>query len=256
MKKNRRLIMILALSICSVFCAEGCGRNIEIDSGALGLPYWDGEDAKYVSVSVNCSAYGRWNEDWQDMFAPQFFLDESKSMEVIGDSDYHTYTLKVPADTGDLYVLPPKIELIQKMEEQLIPLNQDYPIQTEYFNVISAYIPELTDWNPVLDPNYSTDSIVISVYLTSGTEQYPEFLSLRYDGKSYPFQGSQWESDDNRSIRYLCHQCEMPDLYTAAMAIKYGTLRYSKLRSFITAVDATYECDDKTVTIHELEAPE
>ena len=176
--------------------------------------------------------------------------------KVIGDSDYHTYTLKVPADTGDLYVLPPKIELIQKMEEQLIPLNQDYPIQTEYFNVVSAYIPELTDWNPVPDPNYSTDSIVISVYLTSETEQYPEFLSLRYDGKSYPFQGSQWESDDNRSIRYLCHQCEMPDLYTAAMAIKYGTLRYSKLRSFITAVDATYECDDKTVTIHELKAPE
>ncbi len=223
---------------------------MEIDPEALKPPYWDGEDAKYVSVSVDCSAYGRWNKDWQDMLVPRFFLEEDEIMAVIEDGSYHQYNLKVPEDTRDLYVIPPKIRLLQNLEEQLISLDQDYPIQTEYFNVVSAYVPELINWNPMPDPNFSPESVILRVYMTSGTEQYPYFLSLIYDGKTYPFRGTSWEGDGNSVIRYICYHCEMPDLYTAAMGMKYGSLRYSKLQTFVLADEAVYTCNDETINVH------
>ncbi len=236
---------VLLLVIGCVFLAAGCGRASFVEPETIvPIPEWNGEDGKEISVTVNCSAYGRWREAWDDWYPPTFYIEPGEQTAFMLDGNYHTHNMRVPLETKELYVSPPRIALISELEEQLIPLNQEFPIQTEYFSVINADIPKLTEWNS------EEKDIKVVVFLKSDNDQYPDFLSLRYDKKSYAFHGTSWEGDETGKPQYMSYICEMPDLYTAAMALKYGNLRYSKLLSIISAEDAVYECSDESVEIH------
>lgn len=239
-------IAILLLGFL-VLMLSGCARYMPVDSGTL--PYWDGEDATYINVTENLSAYGIRGKDYSNISysVTRFFLDLDEKTEVVGNGNYNTWKLKVPIGTTDIYVHPLHITTLSEIEEQQILLDQEFPIQTDYFSVISISIPNLTD-NNIYD-----ERIRLAINLVSEVNQYPENLTLLYDEKSYSFSSFSAEVDDDGYVAYLHLKCEMPDLYTASMAMKYGTLKYSKLQTIVPGDKAVYTCDDESITLHIIE---
>lgn len=86
----------------------------------------------------------------------------------------------------------------------------------------------------VIGWNHDRDNIEIAVFLISENKQYLDYLYLRYDGKNYPLSGRGWASNDSDQTEYICYTFVMPDLYTAAMVLKYGFLHYTRLQKIIT----------------------
>ena len=246
MKRKTVFLNTLVLLMGSIlFLLSACARHVPIGPNEEPLPYWTGEDGIYIDVRENLSAYGIRGKDYSNMIyrAPQFFVDSERKTEVVGNMGNNTWKLWVPAGTKDIYVLPPQIALITKMEEQQIPLDQVFPIQTDYFSVVGISIPKLAGKYPY------EKRLLIEVCLSSESNQYPERLNLIYDGIRYRFSGiSAHESEDKWS--YIIFKCEMPDLNTAAMAMKYGSLQYSELQTIVLAEEAVYTCSDETINIH------
>ena len=246
MKRNKiflNIIVVLMGSILSLLSA--CSRYSPVDPDEGTLPYWTGEDGVYVEVTQNLSAYGKSGQDYSNMIysGPQFFVDPKKETEVVGDMGNNVWKLWVPEGTKDIYVLPPQIALITEMEEQQIPLDQTFPVQTDNFSVIGISIPKLEGKQPY------EKRLLIEVCLTSETNQYPERLNLIYDGIRYRFSGKSAHGDGDK-WDYIIFNCEMPDLYTAAMAMKYGSLQYSKLQTIVWADKAVYTCKDEKINVH------
>ncbi len=74
MKKNKGLFI---LGLCFLLIlAAGCARTTELDFEEPDSDYWDGENAKYVNVKVNYSAYGIEEQDWDNWMLedPMFFF--------------------------------------------------------------------------------------------------------------------------------------------------------------------------------------
>lgn len=234
-------ILILCLTI--IFLLTGCGKMYDSTIEESSLNYWDGEDATYIDVSLDYSAYGKWHTDWMDWYPPTFYLDEERQTEVVGEGADQTYHLKVPSDIKHLYIKPPTVAVISELGDCSIALNQEFPIKTEYFDIVAANIPQL------VDQNHDQDSIKIAIYLVSKTNQYPKSISLRYNEKSYRFSGSEGIGDDYGNPEYICYTCEMPDLYTAAMALKHGSLYYFKLLDIVSANEVIYKCSSSTIRL-------
>jgi hypothetical protein len=243
MRHIRIYTNMLILFLTAIFLLTGCGKMHDVTKEEAALNYWDGEDATYIDVSLDYSAYGKWHTDWIDWYMPTFYLDEEQQTEVVGEGTDQTYHLKVPSDIKYLYVKPPTIAVISELEDQSIALNQEFPIKTEYFDIVAANIPQL------VNQNHDQDSIKIAVYLISETNQYPKSISLRYNGKSYRFSGTEKMMDDYGNPEYICYTCEMPDLYTAAMALKYGSLYYFKLLNIVSADKVIYKCTNSTIRL-------
>ncbi len=234
---------MLILFLIVIFLLAGCGEMYDSTMKESTINYWDGEDAIYIDVSLDYSAYGKWHRDWIDWYTPTFYLDEEQQIAIVGEGSDQTYHLKVPADTRNLYVKPPIVAVISELEDQSIALNQEFPIKTAYFDIIAANIPQL------VNQNHGQDSIKIDVYLVSKTNQYPKSISLRYNEKSYRFSGSEGMWDDYGNLKYICYTCEMPDLYTAAMVLKYGSLYYFKLFNIVSADEVIYKCTDSAIKL-------
>lgn len=238
---------MLILFLMATFLLAGCGKMYDSTIKKSSLNYWDGDDAIYIDVSLDYSAYGKWYTDWIDWYTPNFYLDEDQQTEVVGEGADQTYHLKVPSNINFLYVKAPAVAVISELEDQSIALNQKFPINAEYFDIVAANIPQL------VNQTHGHDSIKIAVYLVSKTNQYPKSISLRYNGKSYRFSGSERMGDDYRNPEYICYTCEMPDLYTAAMALKYGSLYYFKLLNIVSADEVIYKCSDSTIRLEVIE---
>ena len=243
MRHIRIYTNMLILFLTAIFLLTGCGKMHDVTKEEAALNYWDGEDATYIDVSLDYSAYGKWHTDWIDWYMPTFYLDEEQQTEVVGEGTDQTYHLKVPSDIKYLYVKPPTIAVISELEDQSIALNQEFPIKTEYFDIVAANIPQL------VNQNHDQDSIKIAVYLISETNQYPKSISLRYNGKSYRFSGTEKMVGEYGNPEYICFTCEMPDLYTAAMALKYGSLYYFKLLNIVSADKVIYRCTNSTIKL-------
>jgi hypothetical protein len=166
MRHIRIYTNMLILFLTAIFLLTGCGKMHDVTKEEAALNYWDGEDATYIDVSLDYSAYGKWHTDWIDWYMPTFYLDEEQQTEVVGEGTDQTYHLKVPSDIKYLYVKPPTIAVISELEDQSIALNQEFPIKTEYFDIVAANIPQL------VNQNHDQDSIKIAVYLISETNQY------------------------------------------------------------------------------------
>ena len=252
--KKKKVLFILGLCFLLILAA-GCARTAELDFEEPDSDYWDGENAKYVNVKVNYSAYGIEDQDWDNWMLedPMFFLGPEQKQQVQPEYFDGEVRLKVPQDTKDLYIVPGEINLIAKGEEWEVPLNQEYPIQTEFFSIKGVQIPELTNWNANRAADNLDEGILLCVYLVSDTKQYPEHATLYYEGKPCPSRGIYSEGDSEESVKFMCYKYVMPDLYTASMVMKFGTLKYSVMKTKVTAEKATYACDDKTITLHVIE---
>ncbi len=231
---------------------SGCSRNNPEESSEGTLPYWNGTEGKwngtegkYVKVSQNLSAYGIRIKDYYTMFfLPHFYVDEDRTTEVVGSASNNTWKLWVPTTTTDIYVVPPRIALLDEVGEQQISLDQDYPIQADGFSIASIFIPKLVGQEPY------ENIIHLQMFLVSENNQYPEMPTLLYDGKRYPLSRFGAELDEEDNVVYFCVSCEMPDLYTASMALAFGELHYSKLQTIIPADKAAYTCADENIKIH------
>ena len=244
MKRNKIFLKTIVFFMGSIlFLLSSCARLAPVDPDEGTLPYWTGEDGVYFEVIQNLSAYGKSGKDYSMIYCgPQFFVDPERETEVVGDMGNNVWKLWVPEGTKDIYVLPPQIALITEMEEQQIPLDQKFPIQTDYYSVIGVSLPKLEGKQPY------EKRLLMEVHLISETNQYPERLILIYDGIRYRFSGISAQRDgDQWSITF---NCEMPDLYTAAMAMKYGSLQYSKLQTIVWADKAVYTCKDEKINVH------
>jgi hypothetical protein len=256
---RRRITAILYVALLAVLsCVTGCVQNAETEPEWTDPFYLDDEDAKYVSVSFYLpDSYGTRNVDWEVERLPQFYLDPLREKAAPGElSSDHSFTIKLSTEARDLYIIPPGIARIEEIEERLISLDQDAPVETELFTVEAVYIPELIGGEALKNMKLEENGVVVCARLVSATEQYPYALSLQYDGKSYPRRSVNTEILDavEPSIQYRRFDWVLPDLYTAAMAVKYGTLSYKKLWSVETDEDVVFVCDDETVKIHLLGA--
>ncbi|MBQ5960716.1 MAG: hypothetical protein IJL53_08675 [Firmicutes bacterium] len=256
---RRRITAILYAALLAVLsCVTGCVQGAETEPEWTDPFYLDDEDAKYVSVSFYLpDSYGKRNVDWEVVRLPQFYLDPLREKTTPREmSSDHSFTIKLSTEARDLYIIPPGIARIEEIEEQLISMDQDAPIETELFTVEAVYIPELIGGEPLKNVKLEEKGVVVCARLFSAAEQYPYAMSLQYDGKSYPRRSVYTETLDvvEPSIQYRRFDWVLPDLYTAAMAVKYGTLSYKKLWSVETAEDVVFVCDDETVKIHLLGA--
>ena len=256
---RRRITAILYAALLAVLsCLAGCVQNAEMEPEWTDPFYLDDEDAKYVSVSFYLpDSYGTRNVDWEVERLPQLYLDLLREKVAPGEmSSASTFTVKMRSDASDLYVTIPKIARIEEIEERLISLDQDAPVETELFTVEAVYIPELIGGEPLKNVKLEENGVVVCARLFSAAEQYPYAMSLQYDGKSYPRRSVYTETLDVVEPSIQCRRFDwvLPDLYTAAMAVKYGTLSYKKLWSVETAEDVVFVCDDETVKIHLLGA--
>lgn len=266
MKRKRVLaVLILVVAVFSVF-ANGCAGNAEpdMDPDEWESDYSDKGPTKEIRITVDNSAYRAYDfEEWNFdsvLMIEEFFLDPEKNRDVFPeemvdntDPIKTTYLLKVPEDTKDLYIVPQEISKLEEKAEQEISLEQGYPIHTDYFTVLSVNDPEMTGWSDLPGTGSTWDCIGVRVNLASEIYQFPKDLEFRYNGKSFPSSGGGFQEDPEKPVIYRHYWFELPDLYTAAMAMKFGTLQYSKLETRISAKEATYACDDKTITLHVLE---
>lgn len=250
------IIAIRFLAFCMILsCAAGCGP-IEETVPEETDPYYNGDaDVKYVSVSMYFPSYGTRDEDWTMVNMSGFYLDPLRDRAAIGEmTSDNTFSLRMPVDAYDLYAVPPKITLIEESEEQLITLDQTLQIETEHFTVTNVYIPKLVDEEPQKTVSPSQGGIIVCVNLVSATDQYPDAISLRLDGRGFSRRGVYTTAKDGAEpyIQYKSYYFELPDLKTAVKAVKYGTLSYTKLQTVLTDPEVVYVCDDETIRIHEL----
>lgn len=246
MKKTgilRRTAVLLAIAISIVFSAcAGIAPDVPNEER---LPYWTGVEGEYMDISQNLSAYGTREQDYSTEYFPaQFFVDAERKTEVVGPASNNTWKLWVPKGTTDIYVVPPQIALLTETGEQQIFLDQDYPIQANGFSVVSITIPELDGSNPY------ENKIHIKLFLNSENNQYPEKPNLIYNGKRYRLSSWSAKRDEENNLVHFSHSCEMPDLYTASMAMKYGFLQYEKLQTIVPADKAVYTCREGNINIH------
>ena len=240
--KKLSIIIILVFMTGSLLLS-GCRRVYPIPLDIPSENYWDGEYAEYVRIKIDCSAYGTMSKDYALQWPVDFYLDPDKETRVIGNMENYVWTLKVPKGTTNLYACP-LIALYQETEEQLIPLDQDYPIQAEGFSVEGVVIPELVEGKK------NKDDLTIEVFMIPEGNQYPRFLNLYYNGMLHRFNGRNTNFDDSGNVMNLTYKCRMTDLNTAAMAMKYGSLQYHTLEILEPAVDAKFLCIDGNVTVH------
>ncbi len=249
MKKRNWFLIIVSFCIVGIILLlVGCSRYAPSDPETAPQPYWDGKDADYINVTESLSAYGKSGQDYSPIsyYATRFFLDQDKSTEVVGNASNSTWELKVPKGTKDIYVHPRTVTLLAELGEQRISLEQEYPIQTDYFSIVSIYIPQLAGKYPY------EKSILLEMNIVSETNQYPDQVNIVYEGNKYRFSGFTAKGDGG-IVSYLLLKCEIPDLYTASMVMKYGTLQYSKLQTIVPGDKAVYTCDDETIELHILE---
>lgn len=243
MKRALRTVIIFTVFISIIL--TGCAGSVPVGSIEGKLSYWTGEDGIYVDVRQNLSAYGIRDQDYSMMFfSPHFYVDEDRTMEVVGPASNNTWKLWVPKGTTDIYVVPPRIALLDKVGEQQISLDQDYPIQVESFSIAGSFIPKLVG----LEPN--DNKIRLQLFLVSEGSQYPEGPNLLYGGKRYRLSRFSAKLDEEDNVVYISVSCEMPDLYTASMAMAFGSIQYSTLQTIIPADEAVYTCDEESIKIH------
>lgn len=223
----------------------GCRRVSPILPDFPPDNYWDGEDAEYITVKADCSAYGIRDKNWR-LQGVEFYLDPNKGTQIRGEMGNYVWTLKVPKGTTELYAFP-LIAIFQDTEEQMISLDQDYPILTDLFSVESVVIPQLVEGNK------AKDDLTLEVVMIPKDNQYPRLLSLYYNDRIYGFNGRSMSYDDSGIVMNVTYRCTMPDLNTAANAMKYGTLQYHTLESLIPAVDTTFTCVEGNVEVHIME---
>lgn len=243
--KRISILFIIWLCLAGSLLLSGCRRVYPTPPDFPPDNYWDGEDAEYVTVKPDCSAYGIWDRDWR-LQEIEYYLDPNKETLVRGEMENYVWTLKVPKGTTDLYACP-LIALYQETEEQVIPLDQDYPIQTDCFSVEGVAVPELVEGRK------NKDDLTVEVFVIPKNNQYPRFLNLYYNGLLHRFNGRNTNYDDSGNVMNLTYKCRMPDLNTAAMAMKYGSLQYHTLETMVPALDATFSCIDGSVTVHIIE---
>lgn len=254
--KTTRTAAFIIGFIYALICAVGCGRIPTMDPAVTDSAGLEEEDAKYVKVTTDYSPYSKRVVDWKTRQGPLFYLDPQKEVPAeITEVSFYTNKVRIPSDIYDLYVEPPRILLTEEVEEQTISLDQAFPIETEYFTITSADIPQLLGEAGRTYPQAWMGGVIIRVTLTSETERYPGLLSLRWEDKVYSPRGISSEALEERDtyVQFQSYYWEVPDLYTASMVIKNGTVSYTELQKVIKAEEASYICDDPAVTVHVLE---
>lgn len=245
--KRISLLFIIWLCLTSSLLFSGCRQVPPMPPNIPSDNYWDGEDAEYVTIKLDGSAYGSKGKDWMLLQEiDMFYLDSNRETRIIGEMENYVWKLKVPKGTTEIYASP-LIVLYQETEEQLIPLDQDYPIQTDCFSVEGVVIPELVEGKK------HKDDLTIEVFVIPENNQYPRFLNLYYNGILHRFNGRNTNYDDSGNVINLTYKCRMANLNTAAMAMKYGSLQYHTLETIVPALDATFSCIDGSVTVHIIE---
>lgn len=185
--------------------------------------------------------------------SPEFYIDPERNTMIPARWENDKWSLDIPEDIYDIYIEPPVISLIEEIEQQTIILDGHFPIETDAFTIVDAYIPQLFDRNlqtgAVPETDYS-----IRLCCISKSNQYPTWLSLSSDylKPRTTNRGRSWEAT-GRMPDYVQYQYEMPDLYTAAMVLKHSELSYQKMESYITATEVTFSCDDASITLNILE---
>ena len=244
MKRLRYLLIILCFVTWGLLLI-GCRRVSPTPPDFPPDNYWDGEDAEYVTIKPDCTAYGIRDKNWR-LQGIEFYLDPNKETRVRGEMENYVWKLKVPKGTTDLYAYP-LIVIYQDIEEQMITLDQDYPILTDCFSIESVVIPQLVEGKK------AKDDLTLEVVMIPKDNQYPKLLSLYYNDRIYGFNGRSMNNDDSGIVMNVTYRYTMPDLNTAANAMKYGTLQYHTLESLIPAVDTTFTCIEETIEVHILD---
>ena len=250
MKRWARSFIFIVICTAALAFLSSCSRPVYDPSSA---DPWNGAKTKTVCVDDNYSAYGYRSKDWNMCLSPEFYIDPERNTMIPARWENDKWSLDIPEDIYDIYIELPVISLIEEIEQQTIILDGHFPIETDAFTIVDAYIPQLFDRNLQTGAVPETD-FSIRLCCISKSNQYPTWLNLSSDHLKprTTNRGRSWEAT-GRMPDYVQYQYEMPDLYTAAMVLKNGELSYQKLENYIIATEVTFSCDDASITLNILE---